>query len=606
MVAHGQGKISGKVIDKSNGEPVIGANISIEGANTGGVSDLDGNFLIVCPAGKFEIKTEYLGYTPTKQQVEVKEKEVTYANVILAEEAEQLNEVVVQATTPKRETVNALLIQQKNSVSMVTGISAEQFRKLPDKSTSDVLKRISGASIQENKFAIIRGLNDRYNMALLNGVPIPSTESDRKAFSFDILPANLLDNLMISKTATPDMPGDFAGGLIQINTKDIPEENTYFLNVGGSTHSLTTFNEYFKSPSRNATNFVGGTETAPDGLLPSQEALVTKDNNLRTEQTKLFDNNFEARRVSSITPNYSLQGGLSRRLNLAGNPLGILFSTTYSKSFRYTPFTNNNPLVDKSGIYNPLTDDGTFLNNETYKTSINSGTLLNLSYRIGNNHKLSLKNLYTVNSDDQSIFRNGTEYKEGRQSISQLQDYGYWFQNNQMLSSQLIGESVFGAGEQKVKLKYNAGYTDINRTTPDYKRLLYSKDSLIGIEDPAINLAKIQPVSAAFTPFTSGRFSSELKEKVYSASYSLAIPFVFFIKNEVKVGGFHQIRDRDFAARNFVYAINDNEFTSFGILKQSPADIFDDQNLASNKIFQKELPPTTTDILLHQAIMPHL
>lgn len=431
-----QGKIAGKIVDKSTGETVIGANITIEGANTGGVSDLDGNYFIVCPEGKYTMKVEYLGYTPTKQEVTVKNKETTYLNVVITEAAEQLNEVVVQANTPVRETVNALLIQQKNAVSMVTGISAEQFRKLPDKSTSDVLKRISGASIQENKFAIIRGLNDRYNMALLNGVPMPSTESDRKAFSFDIVPANLLDNLMISKTATPDMPGDFAGGLIQINTKDIPEENTYFLNIGSSTHSLTTFNEYFKSPTKNSTSFLGSEATSPSGVLPTNEAILLKNDKTMAEQAKLFDNNFAARRTNSISPNYSLQGGLSRRFNLAGNPLGVLFSTTYSKSFRLTPFTNNNPVLGNTGTYDQNTVDGTFLNTETYKTSINSGTLLNLSYRIGQNHKLSLKNLYTVNSDDQSIFRNGVRYSEGRQSISKLDDYAYWFQNNKMLSSQ--------------------------------------------------------------------------------------------------------------------------------------------------------------------------
>ncbi len=586
VATFGQGKIAGKVVDKNTGETVIGANITVEGANTGGVTDLDGNYFITVPAGTYKLKIEYLGYTPEEiSGVEVKDKETTYTNAVIAEAAEQLNEVVVQAEA-KRETVNALLIQQKNSVAMVTGISAEQFRRLPDKSTSDVLKRISGASIQENKFAIIRGLNDRYNMALLNGVPMPSTESDRKAFSFDIVPANLLDNLMISKTATPDMPGDFAGGIIQINTKDIPEENSFFLNVGASTHSLTTFKEYYQSPTKNSLSIIGNGEAPNSEILNTETALKTKDVNILVAQSKLFDNNFEAKRVASIAPNYSLQGGFSRRINLAGNPLGILFSTTYSKGFRFTPFSNNNPLLGKSETNDATKTDGEFLNINTYKTSINSGTILNLSYRIGLNNKISLKNLYTVNSDDQTILRNGVKYAEERQSTSKLQDYSFWFQDNKMLSSQLIGESSFG--DSKIKLKYNAGYTRIDRNIPDYKRLLYSSDKPTGFDEFMPSQAIIQTQSASFTPSTSGRFTSTLNENVYSGSYSLNIPFIFLVKNEIKIGGFHQYRDRVFNARNYVFAYNENSFSDYDIFQNSPSTIFNSDNIRKDRIYQKE------------------
>ncbi|TAH25422.1 MAG: TonB-dependent receptor [Cytophagales bacterium] len=582
-----QGKIAGKVIDKGNGETIIGANLTVEGANVGGVTDLDGNYFIVCPEGKYKIKVEYLGYTPITLEVTVINKETSHLDIVIAEAAEQLNEVIVQATSQVRQTENAVLVQQKNSVAMVTGISAEQFRRLPDKSTSDVLKRISGASIQENKFAIIRGLNDRYNMALLNGVPMPSTESDRKAFSFDIVPANLLDNLMITKTATPDMPGDFAGGIIQINTKDIPEENSAFFNIGTSTHSLTTFKEYFKSPSQNTTNLLGNSETANSSILSSEQALANKDINVKVAQTNLFDNNFQARRASSIAPNLSLQGGISRRINLWGNPLGILFSTTYSKGYRYSPFSNNNPVLSSTQQeFDIKKADGDFFNINSYKTSINSGTILNLSYRIGLNNKISFKNLYTVNSDDQSILRNGNRFQEGRQSQSILNDYGYLFQDNKMLSSQLIGESSFGAS--KIKLRYNVGYTNITRVIPDFKRLFYTSDKPTGEVDFFPSQAIAQPQSAIFSPFTSGRFSSKLNENVYSGSYSLNIPFVFLIKNELKLGGFHQYRDRDFAARNYVYSFNENTFNEDFILQESPEQVFMGDNIRKDRITQKE------------------
>lgn len=583
-----QGKLSGKVVDKNTGEVVIGANLTLEGANTGTVSDLDGNFFLASNSGNYTLLVEYLGYIPTKQPVAIKDKETTHIDIVIAESSEQLDEVVVQAASPMRATETALLIQQKNAVSMMTGISAEQFRKLPDRSTSDVIKRISGASIQDNKFAIIRGLSDRYNMAILNGVPMASTESDRKAFSFDIIPSNMLDNLMISKTATPDMPGDFAGGIIQINTKDIPDENTAYLTVGASTQSLTTFKEYFKSPSGNNTNFLGNDAPANQGeILSTQEAQSTKDVDVLQSQSRMFDNNFQANRISAIAPNITLQGGITRRINLAGNPLGILFATTYSKNYNYTPFSNNNPvLASGQESYDISKADGDFLNVNTYKTTINSGTMLNLSYRIGLRNKISVKNLYTVNSDDQSIFRTGSRFTEGKQSESKVDDYSYWFQNNKMLSSQVNGESVFGAS--KIKLNYNLGYTNINRVTPDYKRLLYSSDKPTGFDEFIPSQALVQPQSATFTPFTSGRFSSNLQENVYSGGYSLNIPFVFLIKNDLKIGGFHQWRARDYKARNYVYTYNENTFSDFEILQQSPSDVFNDENLSRNRILQRE------------------
>lgn len=121
--------------------------------------------------------------------------------------------------------------------------SAEDIRRSPDRSTKDVLKRV-GANMQENKFLIVRGLADRYNMPLLNGSIIPSTETDRRAFAFDLLPSALVDNIIISKTASPDLPSEFAGGIVNVNTKEILEDKFLQLSVGSGFNTLATGREY--------------------------------------------------------------------------------------------------------------------------------------------------------------------------------------------------------------------------------------------------------------------------------------------------------------------------------------------------------------------------
>ena len=206
VVKSQNGKISGKIIDSKTGETLPGASILIEGTTMGGASDFDGNYMIsVVPPGVYTVVCRYVSYADKKVQgVMVKPSEVTTINFSLEEpKGDTLMEVVIAATL-ERENTNTLFIMQKNNASVSDGVSAETIKKTPDRNTSDVLKRVSGAAIQDNKFAIIRGLNDRYNAAYINGAPLPSSESDRKAFSFDIFPSSMLDNLVIIKTATPE------------------------------------------------------------------------------------------------------------------------------------------------------------------------------------------------------------------------------------------------------------------------------------------------------------------------------------------------------------------------------------------------------------------
>ena len=240
------GELKGTVIDSKTGETLPGATILVEGTNLGVAADMDGKFSLgKLTPGQYKIVVKCVAYSSKQVEEVIIENGKTTSLTITLESAEkQLGEVIITANA-KRESVNALLIQQKNSINVSDGISAEIIKKSPDKSSSDVLKRVSGTTIQENKFAIVRGLNDRYNTAYINGAPLPSSESDRKAFSFDIFPSSLLDNITIVKTASADLPADFAGGIIQINTKNVPEENTQSLTVSSGYNSLTTFKKSY-------------------------------------------------------------------------------------------------------------------------------------------------------------------------------------------------------------------------------------------------------------------------------------------------------------------------------------------------------------------------
>jgi hypothetical protein len=274
-----KGQLSGKVTDAKTGEEMVGAAVVVDGTSIGAVTDLEGKYTFSVDPGIYTIKVTLIGYlSQTIKDVNVSAGKTEVINIsIQSGEATNIAAAEVTAKALKHSEGGVLLLQ-KNNVSVSDVISSVAISKTPDKTTSDVLKRVSGASIQDNKFAVIRGMNDRYNAAYLNGAPLPSSESDRKAFAFDIFPSNLLDNLVIVKTATPDLPGEFAGGVIQVNTKSIPEKSQRTVSLSTGYNSLSTFKD-FRTYNGGKTDFLGlddGTRAMPS-QIPSTEEFKTMD-----------------------------------------------------------------------------------------------------------------------------------------------------------------------------------------------------------------------------------------------------------------------------------------------------------------------------------------
>jgi len=243
-------QLQGKVVDEK-GEGLIGATVLVDGTTQGAKTDLQGQFAIRNIAdGTYSLTFSYVSYEKkTITDIIVKNGKAEFLQIAMSPAGKGLKEVIIK-TQLKKESINALLIQQKNLSTISDGISAEMMKRTPDRSSGDVLKRVSGVSIAENKFAIIRGLADRYNMALLNGDILPSSEADRKAFSFDVFPAALLENMVIIKAATPDRPAEFAGGIIEMSTKDIPTEKFFQVQLGTGMNAHSTFKPY--SDSKNS------------------------------------------------------------------------------------------------------------------------------------------------------------------------------------------------------------------------------------------------------------------------------------------------------------------------------------------------------------------
>ncbi len=575
------GVLSGKVVDGKTGETLMGSTVVVDENNNWAAStDLDGNFTIPkVPTGKHKVKVRYIGYQEKENEVEIKANEVTSLNLTLLEDAVVLKEAVVTATVTKRDNESAIVMMQRNSTVIQSGISSEEMKRSPDKSSSDVIRRVSGATIQDGKFAIIRGLADRYNMALLNNTILPSTEPDRKAFAFDVFPSNILDNIVIMKTGQANLPSEWAGGLIQLNTRDIPEKNFFNATYGISFNEGTTFKPY-KTYEGSKTDFIGfdnKVRTLPEnfpGIVALNDLrLAGAGDSLVKLGRQINNSSWKVNERKMAYPGQSLQvsGGFAVRKKDV--QIGGVFALSYANNITYTEGTRSR--YDATGdVYYDYADD-------RYNNSVSAALLGNLGVVIKNNHKLSWKNVYTVNSDNTIYERQGISiFSSTEQRRTSLE-----FISSKVLTSNLSGEHVFG--ERQVKFKWNGGLAFINRDQPktmrySYERF-YSSDVPLGpntVNDPY--LYQIQ--NGGSDPKLSAMFNSKLAEKVYNAGADLAVPFeVKGNKQVVTFGYAYQNRSRTFEARNLFFDYTSN--SSDSILQDPNVDnIINVQNFDNGKL----------------------
>jgi outer membrane receptor protein involved in Fe transport len=431
-------------------------------------------------------------------------------------------------------------MKQKNA-SVMEIIGKETFNKSPNANAAEIFKRVSGASVQDNKFVVVRGLSDRYNFALINGASLPSSESDRKAFSFDLFPSNMIDNLMITKSATPDLPAEFAGGVININTTEPKSKNFQNIQITSAYNTLSTFKN-FKTYEGSSTDFLGyGTSARaiPDGL-PSTEEFNSLSNQEKAEKAKLINTSWTPKNRLAL-PNFNLQYSLGRSFKIKDSTtLGYVLAYSYQSNFSANQVIRREFEEQSTGVItkNELLDSA-------YTQSIVSSAMANFKYTYGYKNSIQFKNLYTVNSDDKVNIRNGKRDMD-IESVYNEKSMNIWYTQSNLITSQLIGSH-----ENRSKYKFNwvAGFSNVKRDIPFLRRTVYQQ-----VDTTLPYFAVIQNNDIS-TLGAGNMFWSTLTENNFNAKYDLAKLFeIGESKNEVKIGGMHQYRNRSFSARNLGFS----------------------------------------------------
>ena len=534
------GRITGKVWNAETNTPVPGATILLEGRLAGVSTDVEGQFFLAAERGKWYTLT-VSGVGLVSRRLDSVTVNETPLNIMVSTNQKTLQQVVV-STSVRRASVASLYAIQKNSSAISDGISADIIRRSPDKNTGDVLKRVSGASVQENKFVVIRGMNERYNVALLNNAPLPSTEADKKAFAFNILPASLVDNLVIYKAATPDLPGDFAGGAVKVQTKDFPARPVSELSVSIGINSKTTGKNFYKGRPNGKYDWLGYLDNSR--LIPAPyyrqrgADFINNSDTYKRTVTKLFPNTFGYEAVRQSLPAVSLQytGGNTRMLP-GGRKLGAILSLGYG-----TGRAVSDRHRDEYDINRKFQEGYSTVN---YEDKANLSGLLSLAYSYGRS-KIAWKTVYN-NEFVKTLAQ--------RKGYSEVNDPIFFYSrslNNEVSQNGLVHSVVEGTHKPgngwAIEWTGAAGYT--YRNQPDQKILSFKSADNV---DAGYSISLSTENSPAIR--TAGRVYSFLGEWIYDGGFSVSKTFKWGEQTQKwQFGSLNVYRDRNVEVSALGYA----------------------------------------------------
>lgn len=585
VFGQGKGTISGKITDKANNEELIGANVLVIGTTTGSSSDIDGNYSIKnIEPGSYTLKISYVSYqSMVIENVKVNSNEITSLNISLAPASAELEEVVVTAEALKNTEANVLKIQ-KNSSNIMDGVSAELIKKNNSSDGTDILKRMTGVTISDGKYAFIRGVSDRYNNTMLNGANLPSTDPEKKSFSYDLFPASLIDNVITAKTFTPDKPADFSGGLVQINTIEFPSRFILDFSAAAAYNTLTTGKNFvsYQGGKKDFLGFDDGTRAMPDIITSTKIARGNYTDAELTEITKSFSNDWKTT-VKSAPINGSLKLDIGNKMEVGDDDVfGYIGSLTYSNKSEMKELEKN--FYDYSGArYN--------YKGFSYDKSVMWGGLLNLSYKFDKTNKISLKNVYNQNANDVStLFEGDYRYADQYRDITSFN-----YVSRSLFSNQLIGQHQLNSVLSGLSVDWNLSYSRSKRDEPDGRRYIYGRS----LEDPS------EPLRFQLDQSLVTRYYGELKDQNYSGNFDLG--FQIFENPElpkIKVGYLHDNKDRDFSARSFGFRniAGGNFQYEDSVLQGSVENIFVDQNINSKFIQVSEITKPSDSYTSSQVI----
>lgn len=576
--SRGKGAVWGVVKSKKDGETLIEALVTVLGTKEYATSDADGRYRVELPPGVYQLRVQAELHRPARvKNVRIAAGRVSRIDVGLDADETAVEEVTAVEAEVERASAATQLFLRKNAAQASDSIGAQDIAKTPDRNAADAVKRVVGTTVVDGRYIVVRGLGDRYTNAMLNGSPLPSPEPDRQAVPLDMFPALVLADLTISKTFTPDMPGDFAGGLLDIHTRDMPSKFLFQSTLGVGANTESTFRRRLSYPG-GRWDWLGlddGTRKLPSAVPGRRVTRLNPDGTLNQDIGDIgraINGPMETDRTMNL-PNGSLNAVVGDSFKLGGGRvLGTMAGFTYSRRFQM----RNDEILrtygldpSKPGVLKQLND----YRAETGTDTVTWSGLGTVSYAFDNDHKLAVTGLYSRNAEKEGRVITGFNEEQS----NDIRDERIRFINRNLLYGQLRGEHRFRALDA-AQLDWRLLWARAQLSDPDMRETVYVNDGASGY---------------AFRESTqSGQhFYAAQGETTRSGGLDWTQPLA---KGEhpvkLKFGTLVTLRGRSFNARRFRFLRAPGGDPA--IYRQSPNQLFTDERVGNGIELEEWTRPT--------------
>lgn len=567
-----KGTLRGTIIDKETAESIYGATVYIESTGSGAISDFDGKFELDLQPGTYSIRISYISYQTIEiQDVNVEAGKVTnLAAIYLNPTTTELDAVIV---TSQRITDSeaAIMTAKRNSPNLIDGISSEAFTRTGVSDAAGALKKVTGVSVEGGKYIYVRGLGDRYTQTLLNSVEIPGLDPDRNSLQVDIFPTNLINNMVITKTAVAEMPANFTGGIVDIETIDFPEEPIYSLSMGFGYNPEMHFNDQFLTYDGSNTDFLGfdgGTRALPDGAELAD--IPSPINGNSGDEVFNFVNSFNPTLgpyATSSLADYSGSIALGNQYKVfQDKKLGYILSLTYKS-------TSNHYGNYQLGEYQNQTDPSQYdliyatrQNGTLSKQSVLLGGLAGIAFKTDRSkYKLTAMRLQNGESTAGNFFIDNSQDAPGQSGYT-ADSYNLEYGQRSITNFLLNGIHYFD--ETNWEINWRSAVTFSSMTDPDIRKTAYTL-SLTGA-NPRFN------AGAGGFPSRIWRYMEEVN---VANRLDITRDYELFDRpSKLKFGGSYVYKERDFE----VLSYNLQFFGSQPVFEGDPSEILVDENIYGN------------------------
>lgn len=480
------GSISGVVVDKKTGEALLGVNVFLEGTQMGAATDLEGAYNVRnVPPGTYSIRISSVDYnTLVVNDVVVLPGEVTKLSFTLETKVLELDNVIRVTAEAVQNTEAVMLKDRQASSAIQDAISTELMSKSGASSADDAVTKITGATVVNDK-AYFRGLGERYGGTQLNNMALPGIDAGKSmGVSLDLIPTNLLDNIVVTKNATPDKPGDFAGGIVNMTTKDFPDKRALTFSTSISYNTITTGKDviyqetispkawladddgYYNYPTlidddpelwertkgqRFSYILVRNTSPGDTVLVQTREAVSTG-----------FSNQFQpTTRKAPWNQSYTVSFGDDWRL--FDRPFGV--TATYNYSRKFSNRTGYRALYE-NGTVGELYDPTYIFDHNRLEDNYQLGGMVGLNYSIMDNHKIGWRYVYNRDASTNSVSNIGP-YLDYVPDAEAIRDYALYYRERSLKSSQFDGKHAFFGDRLRFEWNYQSATT--RQDTPDLR-----------------------------------------------------------------------------------------------------------------------------------------